>query len=606
MGFKALKDVITKTLLSGTEKVFINDNGVTKQTAITNFMITDPEHAGNKVTSLDSFSNDKQYPSAKCVYDELQKKQDKEPFVVKVDGNSEDGYTSNYTISEIYEAYSAGQRVICQYYGIIECIPIYIEQATACFATTVLEGSVINVLIAITSDNIQVLETPLQSKLTAGHNIDIDEDGIISASFDGLDSLPTPISNAMDTDGFGWTETKDYIGIDVQWDGNTEGLENVDDVFYKIADLPDEVTSLQDIPDALVTLDVEGQTMAGTIYEFASTPYNNSDVIVLGSIFGYIILADTTYEGFQFKRGIYSTSAAHSIIITRIYHESGSEEVVHQIDQKYIPGGESAPEVKNAIETHGLGWTSEEEVEGFDIQWDGNTEGLESFVSEFFKISDKVYTEDELVGANGEYIISDVTYKGTVSLVIPEEGDDEDSDPTRCYSLDGDVPEKFNFSQSIMTVLEDTEFEGEEGVMIIHKGTYFRSPMEGYYTSRIYKESTTEEVVHQIDQKYIPSNGGSGGEGVTVVHLTATYVGDESLDITADVAAERASEILNAGGIVSVVLETHLPDGDSIWALGSAVCAAADSPLYIWVAYEADRGIVPLVSIQHGEWVLLE
>lgn len=124
------------------------------------------------------------------------------------------------------------------------------------------------------------------------------------------------------------------------------------------------------------------------------------------------------------------------------------------------------------------------EPSGFDIQWDGNTEGLER-VSQFFKISDKVYTEDELVGANGEYIMDDVIYKGTVSLFIPETGD---TDFMRSYMLSGDVPETFSFNQVIITMLEDIEFEGEEGVMIVHKGTYFDSPTEGYYTSRIYKE----------------------------------------------------------------------------------------------------------------------
>lgn len=353
MGFKALKDVITKTLLSGTEKVFINDNGVTKQTAITNFMITDPEHAGNKVTSLDSFSNDKQYPSAKCVYDELQKKQDKEPFVVKVDGNSEDGYTSNYTMSEIYEAYSAGQRVICQYYGTIECIPIYISQATAVFATTVLDDSVINVFIAITSGNIQVLETPLQSKLTAGHNIDIDEDGIISASFDGLDSLPTSISNAMDTDGFGWTETKDYIGIDVQWDGNTEGLERAGD-YVKISDL--------DIPnDQIVGLKYDAAYSYN--HEFLRTTEITQELFEEFIEFEQIINDDYAFVDYWFivhkdgvvvddcefaHKGIYVADPKDvEAYISRIYKEATTEEVVHQIAQKYIPGGSGGSFVVN-------------------------------------------------------------------------------------------------------------------------------------------------------------------------------------------------------------------------------------------------------------------
>lgn len=347
MGFKALKDVITKTLLSGTEKVFINDNGVTKQTAITNFMITDPEHAGNKVTSLGSFSNDKQYPSAKCVYDELQKKQDKEPFVVKVDGNSEDGYTSNYTNSEIYEAYSAGQRVICQYYGVIECIPIYIEQSTACFATTVLESSVINVLITIASDNIQVLETPLQSKLTAGHNIDIDEDGIISASFDGLDSLPTSISNAIETHGLGWTETEEKAGFDIQWDANTEGLETIPAAegvsLYKVSDVLDIMNPIDNLIGANF---ISSTGESATVTEEDMITYEEDKVFGLNETsFVTIALEDGHIGDVDISKGVWFTYAPnYDFYVTRFYKEASTEEVVHQIDQKYIPGGSGGGE----------------------------------------------------------------------------------------------------------------------------------------------------------------------------------------------------------------------------------------------------------------------
>lgn len=76
-----------------------------------------------------------------------------------------------------------------------------------------------------------------------------------------------------------------------------------------------------------------------------------------------------------------------------------------------VPGGSEDPilrskgrlpeEVKNAVETGGLGYTEEEVIPGFDIQWDGNIEGKEPhqpdvFGPSFFKVYEGVTTFEEL------------------------------------------------------------------------------------------------------------------------------------------------------------------------------------------------------------------
>lgn len=65
-------------------------------------------------------------------------------------------------------------------------------------------------------------------------------------------------------------------------------------------------------------------------------------------------------------------------------------------------GGESAPEVENAIETHGLGWTGTEEKAGFDIQWDGDTEGLEKQYSMYRVTNDVcgITSSNDLIGVH--------------------------------------------------------------------------------------------------------------------------------------------------------------------------------------------------------------
>lgn len=102
------------------------------------------------------------------------------------------------------------------------------------------------------------------------------------------------------------------------------------------------------------------------------------------------------------------------------------------------------------------------------------------------------------------------------------------------------------------------------------------------------------------------TGGGSGGEGITVVHMTVTGV--DSYDITADVSAERALEILKAGGIVSLVVETYAPDNPEFtltMALGPAVFRldAPESP-YMWIYYDGTMGFIPIVVIENGEWAV--
>lgn len=164
---------------------------------------------------------------------------------------------------------------------------------------------------------------------------------------------------------------------------------------------------------------------------------------------------------------------------------------VHKIAEKYMP-----EKVSNAIETHGMGWTESSETAGFDITWDGDTTGLESFVDQAYKVASSVEGIDAesvigvtmvYAGYSSEVTADKVTPSGDNVLMISDE----------------------DIGGAVIVVLEDSTLMD----MPITKGVWFFKSLtdETNYVSRLYKEASTEEVVHKIDQKYIPSGGSGGG-----------------------------------------------------------------------------------------------
>lgn len=199
-------------------------------------------------------------------------------------------------------------------------------------------------------------------------------------------------------------------------------------------------------------------------------------------------------------------------------------------------GGESAPEVENAIETHGLGWTDTEEVEGFDIQWDGNTEGLE-YVSVYAAFLAKVSSDlslidtiDDLIGATilGEF------GEGPIDVTITE--DNITTEDNKVFNIEG----------AVIIAFEDGSF----GELNLSKGIWFLKIDSSNFTNRLYKEDSTEEVVHQIDQKYIPGGSGGGFEYDLIIKGVGEAFTVTKGDYNALVTKIRAFEPIN--GVVWV------------------------------------------------------
>lgn len=200
---------------------------------------------------------------------------------------------------------------------------------------------------------------------------------------------------------------------------------------------------------------------------------------------------------------------------------------LHQIDSKYIKKEEIVPEeVSNAVETHGLGYTTEEPVPAINITWDGDTEGREVYeLGGYFacKIQDEPLNKNQLIGAT----IS--------SLGATEVPSVEISDNNIIY-----LSEDALSISGVISIFNDTEID----TVTLPKGLYFCSA-GGVYVSALTKEASTKETVHQIDEKYIPSSGGGGAMMVNASFSDDGVVLDKTYE-------EISSALPNVNVVVSI------------------------------------------------------
>lgn len=149
-------------------------------------------------------------------------------------------------------------------------------------------------------------------------------------------------------------------------------------------------------------------------------------------------------------------------------------------------GADIPPEVISAIETHGFGWT---QSNGFDIQWDGNTEGRTTF-DICYKVSNEFIPIEWIVGA-------------TLTAVEGAESAE--------YTLEEDYVQQlteglwFVGAEIAIAISEGVTYEDE----FIPRGIYF-SNFDGLYVSRLYKEATAD-VIYKIDEKYLPEISAEDG-----------------------------------------------------------------------------------------------
>ena len=143
------------------------------------------------------------------------------------------------------------------------------------------------------------------------------------------------------------------------------------------------------------------------------------------------------------------------------------------------------------------------EIPGDTLTWDGNTDGMVSFVDEyedetFYKMSDSLPTEEELeVSVTKAYVNGEIqTYEGEENVVAPNEPN------ISIVDVDG--------NDCVIVILES----GVRGAT--EPGVYFRKHTDDSYIQSLtipgYTGFTTTK---KIDSKYLPDNisGGSGTPG---------------------------------------------------------------------------------------------
>ena len=147
--------------------------------------------------------------------------------------------------------------------------------------------------------------------------------------------LPKELNFAIETGGIGWAE-KAYEIFDIQWDGNTEGLEYFDDWgLYKISSNPrDYIDSIEDIVDSTaVQVFGSGESYTGIITDDMIRTTDNK-VWDIGDHGAVIAFEDGEFNGVEFTQGIWFFAANH-MYVQRIHKQAFDS--VHQIAQQYIP-----------------------------------------------------------------------------------------------------------------------------------------------------------------------------------------------------------------------------------------------------------------------------
>lgn len=221
--------------------------------------------------------------------------------------------------------------------------------------------------------------------------------------------------------------------------------------------------------------------------------------------------------------------------------------------------GSGGPEIENAIETGGLGWTESEPKEGFDISWDGDTEGLDVVADVVYKVAEvpsALTRMEDLIGSTFAFVDDGEPRSGILSEI------DLETEDNKVIAI----------GEFAFVALED----GETSDLQLTKGIWFIKADDNTYASRLYKEATTEEVIHQIDQKYIPSGGSGGG---MVVKVTAD---PETLALSADKTFAEIKQAFNAG--VNVVANLYVGeefDGESASCIACGEISARFGMVFI-------------------------
>lgn len=111
-------------------------------------------------------------------------------------------------------------------------------------------------------------------------------------------------------------------GFDIQWDGNTEGLDVIEDAVYKVAEV-DAITSASDLIGA--AMEIVGTELESP-YIFSSAEITTEDNKVFAcsaasSAFIFVAFEDGVAYDISFTKGVWFTKLTETDYVSRLYKE---------------------------------------------------------------------------------------------------------------------------------------------------------------------------------------------------------------------------------------------------------------------------------------------
>lgn len=229
----------------------------------------------------------------------------------------------------------------------------------------------------------------------------------------------------------------------------------------------------------------------------------NGNIANDGNAYGIVLCKETENEKYWVRYNLVVMVAGYCDIIDaqEIWGDEYSAEAIAAMsdiifcDDHKIGGGGGWPADLPKPSVGGYGYT--EQGEQTVITWDGDTEGRESVLNAYFKVSDETPSESAI--SNGEIVFVNGV-SGTV-------GDGAEVSDIAIMFADGNI---LLASSSGQVVTEDITFD------IPSAGIYFmKEPsVDNYITSLTYG---TPDTIHKIDEKYLPEAG--GGSNDFVIHV---------------------------------------------------------------------------------------
>jgi hypothetical protein len=283
----------------------------------------------------------------------------------------------------------------------------------------------------------------------------------------------------------------------ITWDGNTEGLENLSGVFYKVSDC---VPSLTDVQKgyAITVTKADGTSVSkGVSAEEAASLTENNGVISVGYI--YIFTKAFTEEGITYSPGIYfykeSDNYVSSFSINGYAFEDSASVI---IKTEHLPEALRFGELPTTTALGSAVVTSPD-----TITWDGNIDGLEEYDG-WYKVSSASPSMEDLLNGFSYLAISN-TGETESTTVLPENA----SAALRLHEngyiligLIGAIMPKGGVSINGVTY--------SEGVYLFKTTIGEKTIYTSSLTINGYKGFTTTELV-TIDPKYLPEDIGGGG-----------------------------------------------------------------------------------------------